>query len=58
MPAYRWQMNQPLPIHQACAGRCRCALAIDGSIVAALESGLAVYKGKPLVNSVTGEEET
>jgi len=32
-------------------------LAIDSSIVAALESGLAVYKGKPLVNSVTGEEE-
>ncbi len=32
-------------------------LAIDSSIVAALESGLAVYKGKPLVNSVTGEED-
>ena len=32
-------------------------LAIDSSIVAALESGLAVYKGKPLLNSVTGEEE-
>ena len=32
-------------------------LAIDSSIVAALESGLSVYKGKPLVNSVTGEEE-
>ena len=32
-------------------------LAIDSSIVAALESGLAVYRGKPLVNSVTGEEE-
>src|SRR3546814_10877670 len=32
-------------------------LSIDSSIVAALESGLAVYKGKPLVNSVTGEEE-
>ena len=32
-------------------------LAIDSSIVAALESGLAVYKGKPIVNSVTGEEE-
>ena len=27
-------------------------LAIDSSIVAALESGLSVYKGKPLVNSV------
>ena len=32
-------------------------LAIDSSIVAALESGLAVYKGKALVNSVTGEED-
>ena len=32
-------------------------LAIDSSIVAALESGLAAYKGKPLVNSVTGEED-
>ena len=32
-------------------------LAIDSSIVAALEAGLAAYKGKPLVNSVTGEEE-
>jgi len=32
-------------------------LAIDSSIVAALEAGLAVYKGKPLLNSVTGEED-
>lgn len=32
-------------------------LSIDSSIVAALEAGLAVYKGKPLVNSVTGEDE-
>jgi 5-methyltetrahydrofolate--homocysteine methyltransferase len=32
-------------------------LSIDSSIVAALEAGLAVYGGKPLVNSVTGEEE-
>src|SRR5450432_4526852 len=32
-------------------------LSIDSSIVAALEAGLAVYKGKPLVNSVTGEED-
>lgn len=32
-------------------------LAIDSSIVKALESGLAVYQGKALVNSVTGEEE-
>src|SRR3954453_10321174 len=32
-------------------------LSIDSSIVAALEAGLAVYQGRPLVNSVTGEEE-
>ena len=32
-------------------------LAIDSSIVEALEAGLSVYQGKPLVNSVTGEEE-
>lgn len=32
-------------------------LAIDSSIVAALERGLSVYKGKALLNSVTGEEE-
>jgi 5-methyltetrahydrofolate--homocysteine methyltransferase len=32
-------------------------LSIDSSIVAALEAGLAAYQGKPLLNSVTGEEE-
>lgn len=32
-------------------------LSIDSSIVAALESGLSVYEGKALVNSVTGEDE-
>ena len=32
-------------------------LSIDSSIIEALEAGLAVYQGKPLVNSVTGEEE-
>jgi 5-methyltetrahydrofolate--homocysteine methyltransferase len=32
-------------------------LSIDSSIVEALESGLAAYDGKPLVNSVTGEDE-
>lgn len=32
-------------------------ISIDSSIVEALESGLAVYQGKPLVNSVTGEDE-
>lgn len=32
-------------------------LSIDSSVVAALEAGLKVYKGKALVNSVTGEDE-
>ena len=32
-------------------------LSIDSSIVAALEAGLNTYKGKALVNSVTGEED-
>jgi 5-methyltetrahydrofolate--homocysteine methyltransferase len=32
-------------------------LSIDSSIVEALEAGLAVYQGKALLNSVTGEEE-
>jgi len=32
-------------------------LSIDSSIVGALEKGLEVYKGKALLNSVTGEEE-
>jgi 5-methyltetrahydrofolate--homocysteine methyltransferase len=32
-------------------------LAIDSSVVEALEAGLEVYKGKALLNSVTGEEE-
>ncbi|MFM7045357.1 MAG: dihydropteroate synthase, partial [Ilumatobacteraceae bacterium] len=32
-------------------------LSIDSSIIAALEAGLSVYKGKALVNSVTGEDE-
>jgi 5-methyltetrahydrofolate--homocysteine methyltransferase len=32
-------------------------LCIDSSVVEALEAGLAAYRGKPLLNSVTGEEE-
>ena len=32
-------------------------LSIDSSIVEAIEAGLAAYRGKPLVNSVTGEDE-
>ena len=32
-------------------------ISIDSSIIEALESAIAVYQGKPLINSVTGEEE-
>lgn len=32
-------------------------ISIDSSIVDALKAGLEVYRGKPLVNSVTGEED-
>ena len=32
-------------------------LSIDSSLLGALEAGLAVYQGKALLNSVTGEEE-
>lgn len=33
-------------------------LSIDSSIIDALERGLSVYQGKPLLNSVTGEDES
>jgi 5-methyltetrahydrofolate--homocysteine methyltransferase len=32
-------------------------IAIDSSVIEALEAALAVYQGKPLVNSVTGEDD-
>jgi len=32
-------------------------LSIDSSVIEALEAGLEAYQGKPLLNSVTGEEE-
>ena len=32
-------------------------LCLDSSIIEALEAGLAVYQGRPLVNSTTAEEE-
>ncbi|NNE96511.1 MAG: dihydropteroate synthase [Acidimicrobiales bacterium] len=32
-------------------------LAIDSSIIEALQAGIEVYEGKPLINSVTGEDE-
>ena len=33
-----------------------CPLCLDSANPAALEAALKVYKGKPLINSVTGEE--
>lgn len=36
---------------------CDVPLSIDSSVVDALEAGLAVYQGKALLNSVTGEED-
>lgn len=32
-------------------------LSIDSSVIEALEAALAVYQGKPLINSVTGEDD-
>ena len=32
-------------------------LSIDSSIIEALEAGIEVYQGEPLINSVTGEDE-
>ena len=52
--AHMLDVNAGIPLVQSLTD---VPLSIDSSIVAALESGLAVYKGKPLVNSVTGEEE-
>ena len=40
-----------------CAGHADVPICIDSSVIEALEAGLAVYEGKPLVNSVTGEDE-
>ncbi|MGB0905860.1 MAG: dihydropteroate synthase [Maricaulaceae bacterium] len=47
-------MSEIVPLIQ---GLTDVPLCIDSSIIEALESGLRVYKGKPLVNSTTAEEE-
>jgi 5-methyltetrahydrofolate--homocysteine methyltransferase len=36
---------------------CDLPICIDSSVVEALEAGLVAYEGKPLVNSVTGEDD-
>jgi len=47
-------MSEVIPLIQ---GLTDVPLCIDSSIIEALESGLAAYKGRPLVNSTTAEEE-
>jgi len=41
----------------AVAGAVEVPVCIDSSVIEALEAGLSVYEGKPLVNSVTGEDD-
>ncbi len=43
---------------QVVMGTVDVPLCIDSSNIEALKAALAVYKGKPLINSVTGEEES
>jgi 5-methyltetrahydrofolate--homocysteine methyltransferase len=47
-------MAQAIPLIQ---GLTDLPLCIDSSVIEALEAGLRAYEGKPLVNSVTGEDE-
>jgi 5-methyltetrahydrofolate--homocysteine methyltransferase len=47
-------MRQAIPLIQ---GRTDLPLCIDSSVIEALEAGLNAYEGKPLVNSVTGEDD-
>jgi 5-methyltetrahydrofolate--homocysteine methyltransferase len=47
-------MGQAIPLVQSLTD---LPLCIDSSVIEALEAGLAAYKGKALVNSVTGEDE-
>lgn len=47
-------MSEVIPLIQSLTD---APLCIDSSIVEALESGIKAYKGRPLVNSTTAEEE-
>src|SRR5213078_1160767 len=47
-------MRQAIPLVQALTN---LPLVIDSSVIEALEAGLGAYRGKALVNSVTGEDE-
>jgi 5-methyltetrahydrofolate--homocysteine methyltransferase len=42
---------------RAVQGVVEVPICIDSSVIEALEAGLSVYDGKPLVNSVTGEDD-
>jgi 5-methyltetrahydrofolate--homocysteine methyltransferase len=42
---------------RAVQGVVEVPICIDSSVISALEAGLSVYEGKPLVNSVTGEDD-
>jgi 5-methyltetrahydrofolate--homocysteine methyltransferase len=42
---------------RAVQGVVEVPICIDSSVIEALEAGLSVYEGKPLVNSVTGEDD-
>ena len=58
-PASRWSTRPSC--WPTCSRRCRptadIPICIDSSVIEALEAGLAVYEGKALVNSVTGEDD-
>lgn len=47
-------MGEVIPLIQSITD---APLCIDSSIIEALEAGLAAYKGRPLLNSTTAEEE-
>lgn len=52
-------IDEPRMLREAVQAVCEVTsvpLCIDSAMPKALEAGLAVYKGKPLVNSVNGEE--
>jgi 5-methyltetrahydrofolate--homocysteine methyltransferase len=52
-------IDEPRMLKEAVQAVCEVTsvpLCIDSALPKALEAGLAVYKGKPLVNSVNGEE--
>ncbi len=57
--AFPWLTSQPFwrATIQLVQSLTDVPLSIDSSIVEALEAGLVAYRGKALVNSVTGEDE-